>query len=45
MLSFFRDEHKDFSEEMKRLRILRGKVYRERGSKGGKKARIREANK
>ncbi|XP_053212108.1 28S ribosomal protein S33, mitochondrial-like [Panonychus citri] len=41
----FRDEHRDFIEEMKRLRIIRGKVYRQKGSKGGKKARIRELDK
>ena len=41
----YRDEHKDFSEEMKRLRVIRGKVYRKLGSKGGKKARLRELDK
>lgn len=33
---FFRDEHLDFKEEMKRLRILRGKVKPKKGE--GKRA-------
>lgn len=41
----FRDEHMDFNEEMKRLRILRGKRYRVKGGMSGKRAQIREQSK
>lgn len=36
-----RDEHLDFMEEMKRLRILRGKRYRVLGGMSGKRAQLR----
>lgn len=37
----FRDEHMDFVEEMKRLRILRGKQYRKLGGMSGKRAQLK----
>ena len=41
----FRDEHMDFIEEMKRLRILRGKRYRVKGGMSGKRAQLRKEGK
>ena len=38
----FRDEHMDFVDEMKRLRILRGKRFRVLGGMTGKRAQLRE---
>ena len=38
---FSRDEHMDFVDEMKRLRQLRGKVYRKLGGKSGKRSVLR----
>ncbi|KAI1301365.1 28S ribosomal protein S33, mitochondrial [Halotydeus destructor] len=37
----FRDEHMDFVDEMKRLRVLRGKKYRVKGGGGGKRAQLK----
>lgn len=41
----YRDEHMDFVEEMKRLRVLRGKIYRTRGGMTGKRAQLKAKNK
>lgn len=38
----YRDEHLDFNNEMKRLRLLRGKTYRIKGGGGGKRSKLKE---
>ena len=38
----FRDEHMDFAQEMKRLRVLRGKKFRVKGGGGGKRTKLKE---
>jgi len=37
----FRDEHQDFKEEIKRLKILRGKQFRVKGGMSGKRTKIK----
>lgn len=36
----YRDEHMDFVDEMRRLRVLRGKKYRVKGGGGGKRSSL-----
>lgn len=38
----FRDEHMDFVQEMKRLRLLRGKKFRVKGGGGGKRSKLKD---
>lgn len=38
----YRDEHMDFVQEMKRLRLLRGKKFRVKGGGGGKRSKLKE---